>query len=404
MEVHVLVRYDQLATHHGSRKGDRLRLAGVLASLFVTGWSSNHFASLIPILKSTGGLSTIALDAAFAIYAVGLLPGLLCGGSASDRVGRKPTVLIGGLVAGVGNLSMSICHNETGVIAGRLIVGVGAGIAISSGTAWAADIRGRNGIALSGAWLTAGFVVGAVVTSWVAQALPWPLYVPFAIAGLTTLAGMALTALLAPLNRYPPPSRPSSDLDSADAIGRTVSRTLWSALPMALWVFSTSVVAIVVVSAQFQRFHDDSGAWIPALATLLSSGTGMLVQFVVRRMNVGPIAGVVGSGMAAVGFTTMAVVGADVTAWSFVVTTVTLGVACGLCLRDGLTDVESMAPVTSRGVVTGVFYVASYLGFAVPLTLSLLSSAVGMQAPLVVLAAAATGTAVSRAALRVRQR
>ena len=59
----------------------------VLLLLFATGWAANHFTAMLPVLARSEGLAQAALDGAFGIYAVGLLPGLLGGGSLSDRSG-----------------------------------------------------------------------------------------------------------------------------------------------------------------------------------------------------------------------------------------------------------------------------------------------------------------------------
>jgi len=49
---------------------------------------SSYPAPLIAV-----GLSARTLALLFALYAVGLIPGLLLGGAASDRRGRRPVVL-----------------------------------------------------------------------------------------------------------------------------------------------------------------------------------------------------------------------------------------------------------------------------------------------------------------------
>ena len=62
--------------------------------------------------------------------------------------------------------------------------------------------------------------------------------------------------------------------------------------------------------------------------------------------------------------------GAQVGLATFAVCTVVLGCAYGLCLGQGLLDVERLAPLASRGVATGLFYVVSYSGFALPFVLN----------------------------------
>ncbi|MGB3699171.1 MAG: MFS transporter, partial [Gordonia sp. (in: high G+C Gram-positive bacteria)] len=119
------------------------RLWTVLALLFTTGWATNHFVAMMPVLHERNGIGDAALEVAFGIYAIGLLPGLLTGGGISDRIGRKPVVLTGATGAALGNLLMLLWHTEPGVIVGRFVVGLGVGLAVSAGTAWTADLAGK---------------------------------------------------------------------------------------------------------------------------------------------------------------------------------------------------------------------------------------------------------------------
>jgi len=125
--------------------GANLEFGAVLAILLVTGWVANHFVALMPTISDRQHLSTSTLDAIFGIYAVGLLPGLLIGGRASDALGRKAVALAGSATAVVGTVAMLLSQLPGVLLAGRLIVGVGVGLAMTSGTAWASDLKGPAG-------------------------------------------------------------------------------------------------------------------------------------------------------------------------------------------------------------------------------------------------------------------
>ncbi|AZG45059.1 MFS transporter [Gordonia insulae] len=376
----------------------RFALPAVLMVLFTTGWGANHFASMIPVLKADEGLSATVLDGAFGIYALGLLPGLFGGGTLSDRVGRRPVVLTGAVLAGLGNLMMIVWHDQAGVLIGRLVVGLGAGLTISAGTAWAADLRGRSGATLAGALLTTGFALGPVITGVLAEFAPHRLEVPFAVSGVVSLLVAAAALALTPAVD---PDHTAGTSDITDIGERSVGLALSWSVPMALWVFSSVTVAVVVMAARISDRFD--GAWVPGVAAALSLGSGVLIQFVVRRAHTGQMTGVVGAALAAVGFVLAAVAGAHPTMLLFVVTSVVLGLAYGLCLRDGLMDVEAMTPRHHRGAVTGIFYVACYLGFGLPVLITTITPSVGIVAPMVVLAVAA-GVASAGRALRIRRR
>jgi hypothetical protein len=78
-----------------------------------------------------------------------------------------------------------------------------------------------------------------------------------------------------------------------------------------------------------------------------------------------------------------------------------LGCASGLCLREGLIDLEAAAPQRLRGALVGVFYVVTYIGFGLPLILTTVGSAVSAMI-LAGMAVLASGAAVSRA-VRLRR-
>jgi len=78
-----------------------------------------------------------------------------------------------------------------------------------------------------------------------------------------------------------------------------------------------------------------------------------------------------------------------------------LGCASGLCLREGLIDLEAAAPQRLRGALVGVFYVVTYIGFGLPLILTTVGSTVSAMI-LAGMAVLASGAAVSRA-VRLRR-
>ncbi|WP_282070124.1 MFS transporter [Janibacter hoylei] len=288
-----------------------------LAALLSAGWATNHFAALVPVLEDFAHISRPGLDAAFGLYALGLLPSLLLGGGVSDRVGRRPVVLAGLALACAGNLFMLIWPTLVGVVIGRLVVGLGVGMVASAGTAWAADQDAAKGAARAGVVLTGGFAIGPVVTALLTTALPGR-------AGIVAV--------------YDDEVRGAPFVD-----GRRIGPALIAALPMGLWVFACVISAVMVFTGRIgDRF---SGRMSPV---------------------------------------------------TFALTAVILGCAYGLCLGQGLQDVERLAPREARGLVTGLFYVVSYSGFALPFVLNTYEDPIGPSAPLVVLAALALLTAVAR--------
>jgi MFS family permease len=363
----------------------RRGLAGVLAVLMATGWAANHFAAVIPVLSEREGLSTALLDGVFGVYALGLLPGLFGGGALSDRVGRPLVVLPGAAAAAVGTLVLLASHEPLGLLLGRLVVGLGAGLAFGAGTAWAADLAGATGTVLAGVFLTSGFAVGPLVSGVLAEYAPYPLRVPFVVSLVLSVAAVAFAARVSvPETRSvrraagdPPPPDPE----------HSVSRALAWSLPVAILVFASVIVTILTLPPRLPSAYD--GPLLVGVAAILSLGSGILAQTLARHRGWGPRAGVTGALFSALGFALIAAAGERISLPTFAIVCVVMGIAYGLCLREGLLDVETLTPPSHRGLVTGVFYVVTYVGFGLPLLLVSIRPYVGVVAPAVVLSALA---------------
>ncbi|MGB3699364.1 MAG: MFS transporter, partial [Gordonia sp. (in: high G+C Gram-positive bacteria)] len=293
-----------------------------------------------------------------------------------------------------GNLLMLLWHTEPGVIVGRFVVGLGVGLAVSAGTAWTADLAGKKGTVFAGATLTAGFAVGPLVSGLIAQFTAGAaLVAPFVLTVAGSLAAVA--AGFAVPNSRREPSAVAHAADPARATSRTLRRALATSLPMSLWVFSAVTLSVVTMAARVSSFE---GPWVPGVAAVLALGSGVISQDLARRGVWGPRAGVLGALLVAVGLTVVAVGGSGPSPAEFIVASILLGSGYGLCLREGLLDVETYAPAERLGLATGIFYVGTYLGFGLPVLLRALAPSFGITAPIVVLAVMAAGSAAVRAA------
>jgi MFS family permease len=369
----------------------RRGLVGVLAVLMATGWAANHFASVIPVLSDEEGLSASLLDGVFGIYALGLLPGLFAGGAMSDRLGRPRVVLPGALLAAVGTTTLLVSHEPVGLLLGRLVVGLGAGLTFGAGTAWAADLGGTQGTVLAGVFLTTGFGVGPLVSGLLAQWAPYPLETPFVVSLALSLAAVLLALIWAvPLA---PDTAARAGAVKTPAAGSAGAALAWS-LPVGLLVFASAIITIVTLPARLPSRYD--GPALVGLSGALTLSFGIAVQTLARGRRWGPRAGVVGALCSAAGFGIAASAGEHIGIPLLVAVCALMGLAYGLCLREGLLDVESLAPGGQRGLLTGVFYVVTYIGFGLPLLLVLVHPALGASSPLAVCSLIALLVAATR--------
>ncbi|MCT1414949.1 MFS transporter [Corynebacterium sanguinis] len=365
----------------------------VILFLVTAGWAANHFAAVLVALKERAHLEPLLVNGAYGIYAAGLFPCLLAGGILADRFGGRPIVIAGTIVSALGNLGLAFSHSAAALLSGRFVVGLGVGLVVSAGTAWAARLRGAQGATLAGIFLTSGFALGPIFSGIFAYAQPriWELY---AVTIALSLLAIVVSLVIGDTPHHAVTQGPAPAPAAAPA-QRSSTKALATALPVAVWVFASITTAVVGLAARVAHYFP-TGVFMPGIAAGLGFGTALVLQALGRRFEWGPRAGVIGALCSAIGLAITGFSGANPSLLAFAVATIALGAAYGLCLRDGLLDVDTYAPLHARGRVLGIYYVGTYIGFALPPLLQWLEPLAGPTIPLLVLAALALTSAVVR--------
>ena len=150
--------------------------------MFAVGWGANQFSPMLIVYRHALGLSAGEIAGLFAIYAATLIPGLLAGGSLSDRFGRRACVLPFAALSPVATLLLVLGpHSLPLLVAGRALAGLCSGMVIGPATAWIQDLSGGDARSARRAALalSAGFGLGPVVAAFLAQWAGDPLVVPY---------------------------------------------------------------------------------------------------------------------------------------------------------------------------------------------------------------------------------
>ena len=359
----------------------------VALAMFAVGWGANQFSPMLIVYRHELGLGPGAVAGLFGIYAATLIPGLLIGGPASDRFGRRAVVLPFVALSPLATLLLAAGPRSLPLIAaGRALAGLCSGVVFGAATAWVQELSHGSGLSARRAALalTAGFGLGPVVAAVLAQSVSDPLVIPY----LPHLAiGVVAAVILWPVpgtgthhatarRRWPP------------AAVRTLRFWLTVALPAPV-VFGSMSVAIVVLPEEVTSARTLSVGFA-GLMTALAFAAGTGVQPLARRLEArrGHAAIVAGLGCAAAG----AAVGiAAVTSAGRLLAgtgAVLLGLAYGLCLVSGLRQAEHLAGAHDRGAVVACYFALSYAGFAAPYAVDGLNSVLGRGGAFALLAAA----------------
>lgn len=351
----------------------RARWLPAAAVLFGTGWGAQQTTPLLLVYHRALGLGTGTLEAMFGVYALGLIPGLLLAGPASDAYGRRPVVLPAAALSLVSSVALIVgAHSVALLFAGRLLAGVASGAVFSAGTAWmrerSADRVDQHAAARRVAVaMTSGFALGPLVAGLVAQWAPDARVVAY----LPHLALM--TAVLVALRATP------------ETLGRTAGRRPRLTVPevraprfrafvapMAPWVFATPAVAFALLPSVAGAGHATDGIALTAAVCALCALAGVAIQPLARRLNGHRNrAATTGLLVAAAGLALGALVAGEHETWLLVPSAVVLGGAYGLCLVAGLIEVHKIADAQALGGLTAAYYTLCYIGFAAPYLISL---------------------------------
>jgi predicted MFS family arabinose efflux permease len=333
-------------------------------AMFAVGWGANQFSPMLIVYRHELRLTAGEVAGLFLIYALTLIPGLLVGGPASDRFGRRAVVWPFVALSPLATLLLVLGPRSLAVIAaGRALAGLCSGVVFAAATAWVQEVSPDDGLSArrSALALTAGFglgpVVAAVLAQWAADPLVVP-YLPHLVIGVAAAVVLGGTPATGPAGtqaagrRWPP------------AAVRT--RRFWLAVaPASPLVFGSVALAIVVLPEEVTSARTLS-AGFAGLMTALSFAAGVAVQPFARRLRdmlTGVVTGLAcAAAGAAVGIAAVATADRVLAGLAAVL----LGLAFGLCLVSGLRQAEHMAGPDERGAVIACYYALAYLGFAVP--------------------------------------
>jgi MFS family permease len=176
--------------------GSRLAFASAVFSLVATFVAVGSTIPLFNVYRAEEGFTNAGISMTVVAYSAATLSTLLVLGRLSSHVGRRPTSIAGLGLLVVGTLLLLDVHEIGVLIAGRLLMGLGAGLASSSLTSYVVDAAPARP-----AWLASvassqtvmlGLAVGAIASGALVQFGPWPRELIFLVAIGVLLLSVAL--------------------------------------------------------------------------------------------------------------------------------------------------------------------------------------------------------------------
>ena len=275
------------------RGGRHAALAFILVTVFIDVLSFGLIIPVLPrlIVDLSGGDTARAarvfglFGTAWALMQFVASPII---GSLSDKVGRRPVILVSCLGLGLDFVFMALAPTLAWLFVGRVISGVTAAT-IATASAYIADVsppekRAANYGMIGAAW-GAGFIVGPALGGLLGQANP---RLPFWAAAGLALVGVAYGFFVLP-ESLPPGKRAAFAWKKANPIGSlTLLRSHHELLGLAT-VNTFYLLAHHVLPSVWVLYTAYRYGWSPGMTGLALAGVGMgniIVQVLVVRRAV----------------------------------------------------------------------------------------------------------------------
>jgi predicted MFS family arabinose efflux permease len=355
------------------REASTLRLAFVSAvvSLMVAFAAVGSTIPLFNIYRTEDGFTNAGISLTVVAYSAATLASLLVLGRLSNHVGRRPAAIasLGLLIAGC--LLLLNVHDIDILVAGRLLMGLGAGLASSSLTAYIVDTAPTRPTWLasvaSSQTVMLGLAVGAIASGALVQFGPWPrdlIYV--VVIGLLLLSAVLVGISpetvtpspggwrsLRPSVRVPVPVRHLLPVASAVFLATWATGAFYQAFVPALVEGQLHTNSSLVLGLVFAAYMGPSALGAPL--------GGRFSPAVAQR--IGMIAFLTGW----IGLITAMSVAA--LPW-FVAATIVAGAAQGIAISAAIRGLLHGSTLADRAPTFAVVYLLSYSGATIPSLIS----------------------------------
>jgi MFS family permease len=345
----------------------RLAFLSAVVSLVAVFAAVGSTIPLFNIYRAEDGFTNAGISVTVVAYSVATLTTLLVLGRLSNHLGRRPTSIASLCLLLLGCLLLLNVHHIGMLIAGRLLMGLGAGLASSSLTSYIVDTAPTRP-----AWLASvassqtvmlGLAVGAISSGALVQFGPWPRDLIYLVVIGLLLLSIALIAV------SPETAAPTPGAWRSLRLGVRVPGRVRHLVPVAAAVF----LATWATGAFYQAFvpalvEDQLHTRSPLILGLVFAaymGTSVLGAPLGGRFSpaaaqrVGMIAFVAGM----IGIITAITTG---TLALFIVATIVAGASQGIAISAATRGLLHGSTLADRAAIFSVIYLLCYSGATIP--------------------------------------
>jgi MFS family permease len=320
---------------------------------------------LYPLFEERYSFGELTVTVVFAVYAFGVIAGLLVFGNLSDEIGRKPVLLLGLAFSALSALLFLFAGSQAPIYAGRVVSGFSAGIFTGTATAMLVDLApgGRRRMASFVAVVVnlGGLGLGTLLAGLIADYARSPLRTPF-VVDLVLLVPAVIGMLVTPETVERTAFRFRLQRLRVPAEVRTVfirGATAGFGSFAVAGVFS-SVAPVFLATILGRTSHALAGGLVFILFSASIVGQLLVSRLSDRRALISGCALLVGGAgllALALGIESLA---------ALIASASVAGLGQGLVVGAALAAINQRAPVEHRAETASSFFVVMYVGLSVP--------------------------------------
>jgi len=348
------------------RRGTTAAAATVAFAFWITMAGTTAPTPLYPLYGEAFGFSPITVTVVFAVYAVGVVLGLLAFGRLSDQIGRRPVLVAATLLSVCAAVVFLLADNVEVLLIGRVVSGFSAALITGAATACLtelipADSRVKPATIALFANM-GGLASGTLLTGILADLAPSPLRTPWVVLlvlgaiGLVGSAGVRESGTqrtglkLQPQRLHVPGEIRADFLRSAMAAGAG----------FAVLGVLTAVTGLFLGTVLNETSHSLTG-----FTVFVAFACTALGQLLVRRLKPGTALPTACAGLI-LGAALIAVAMATSSLAPLLVAAALNGLATGIALSHGITNIATRVAPQHRGASVSTFFAILYTMLAVP--------------------------------------
>jgi predicted MFS family arabinose efflux permease len=375
----------------------------VTAALLITMVGTTVPTPLYPLYEKAFGFSSFMVTVVFAVYALGVVAGLLLFGRLSDQIGRRPVIVLALLLSTLAAVLFLAADGLAWLLVGRVLSGLAAALITGGATAALLDLAApaarQRAQTVAIAANMGGLAVGTLMSGILAEWAGSPLRLPWAVTLALVLLALAGTVAIPddPAGRTgfqlrPQPLRIPSGIRTAFLRAAVAAGSGFAVLGVL-----TAVTGLFLATVLHLPNHALAG--LVVFVAFACTAFGQLLARTLPRTAALPVA-CAGLVLAA------ALVATALLAASLpplLAAAAADGLATGVAVADGLGTINAGTPPDRRGETVSTFFAILYAMLSVPVIgVGVLIQAIGLRPAGVVFAGLVAGLALTVAVSLLR--